>query len=702
MNAADPGGVLTFRAMNRRPVAVLCALAALSLATVAAAATAPQKPATAPVPSPAEAQAATDSAYARVRRALGVTLPAPAKAADVLADSLRRTVTLPPLPAPATPPPVGAAAKAPEGPPVSSSIPALWLTRAERSGWRETAGYDETMRYCRQLEAASRWIKLATYGTSGQGRELPLLIVSKDRAFTPEAARATGKPVVLIQNGIHSGEIEGKDASLALVRDMGVLQTRAELLDSCIVLVLPIYSVDAHERSSPYNRINQNGPSSMGWRVTPTGLNLNRDYLKAEAPETRALLANVYTRWWPELLVDDHTTDGADYRHDVTYGFAHGPAVPPAIDHWYEEAFEGRVVPALARMGHLPAPYLSFRRGNDPASGIDFGNTPGGFSTGYAPLQGRAAILVETHMLKPYGTRVVATYDLLAALLGEIRAHPRALTGAVAAAAREAHDRALATNADARLVALDARTTDHSVPFPFLGKATSWPVSRITGAPVAAYSDAPWDSIVPLYREMAATVTVRQPAGYLVPQEWAQVIEVLQRHGVRLRRLARAWSDSVDVPHLTEWTFSPDPIEGHHPMRVKGVRLERKWRAYRAGDVFVPLDQPGARLAMHLLEAQSPDGLATWNAFDTVVQKKEYGEDYVVAPMAERMLAADPALAREFAQRLASDSTFAANPRARSDFFYRRSPWADPEQDLLPVTRALRLVPETYLAPADR
>src|SRR5438876_7290532 len=144
-------------------------------------------------------------------------------------------------------------------------VPAAWRTPAERSGYRSTPTYDETMAYCRKLAQASPWLKLTDYGESGQGRRLPLLIVSKDKAFTPEAARATGKPILLIQNGIHSGEIEGKDACLALVRDLAVLHRRDELLDHAILLVLPIFSVDAHERHSLYNRINQNGPEEQGW-----------------------------------------------------------------------------------------------------------------------------------------------------------------------------------------------------------------------------------------------------------------------------------------------------------------------------------------------------------------------------------------------------------------------------------------------------
>src|SRR5207244_12549938 len=156
---------------------------------------------------------------------------------------------------------------------------------------------------------------------------------------------ASAKPIILFQTGIHAGEIEGKDAWLALMRDLAVRRSREHLLDHAIVLVLPIFSVDAHERRSRYNRINQNGPEEMGWRSTPIGLNLNRDYLKAETPELRALLGNVFTKWWPHLLVDNHTTAGHDYQHHLDYGIQHGPTCPRPVEAWLENAFAGRVVP---------------------------------------------------------------------------------------------------------------------------------------------------------------------------------------------------------------------------------------------------------------------------------------------------------------------------------------------------------------------
>jgi murein tripeptide amidase MpaA len=577
------------------------------------------------------------------------------------------------------------------------SIPAYWRTRAERTGYRRTSDYQETMRTCRSLEGASRWVRLVSYGKSGQGRDLPLLIVSKDRAFTPGEAQALGKPIVLIQNGIHSGEIEGKDASLALVRDMVVTRTRESLLDRVTLLVLPIFSVDAHERSGPYNRINQNGPDEMGWRATPIGLNLNRDYVKAESPEMQALLSEVFTRWWPHLLVDDHTTDGADYRHDVTYSFNHGPMTPAPVARWLTEAFEGRVVPRLAAMGHLPAPYLTFKTGNEPRSGIQFDDSSPRYSTGYAPIQGRPGLLVETHMLKPYASRVKATYDLLVALLEEVNAHPEALVSAVAEAESEIVARGRSPDPARREVVLLSRLTDRSVPFDFKGVATRWEPSDIAGRPVPRYSEAPWDTVVPLYRDQEATVTVRQPVGYLVPQEWTTVLARLTLHGVRARRFARAWTDSIEQMRIESWK-NKALFEGHLPDSVLTATPVRRSRTWRPGDWWVPLDQRAGLMAVHLLEPQAPDGLFVWNVFDTILQRKEYAEDYVIEPIARGMLRDDPALAREFQARLRTDSAFAGDPAARLDFFYRRSPWADPEQNLIPVARALHRPPETVLA----
>ena len=193
-----------------------------------------------------------------------------------------------------------------------TKTPENWLTHFEKSNFLETAKYDETMSYFKKLADASLYAKMLSFGVSPQGRKLYCLVVSKDKAFIPVEAKKTGKPIILIENGIHSGEIEGKDASMILLREILITKVKENLIDNTILLVIPIFSVDAHERFGSYHRINQNGPTEMGWRTTAQNLNLNRDWTKADAPEMKAML-NLFSSWRPDFFIDTHTTDGADY-----------------------------------------------------------------------------------------------------------------------------------------------------------------------------------------------------------------------------------------------------------------------------------------------------------------------------------------------------------------------------------------------------
>jgi hypothetical protein len=196
-------------------------------------------------------------------------------------------------------------------------IPPEWRTHAESTDYRETPSYSDTVAFARRLAHASPSIEYQYFGFSGEGRELPLVIASETHSFTPAAAKLQGKAVVLIQACIHSGEPDGKDAGFALLRDIAITQTAAGILNNVVLLFIPIYNTDGHERSSPYNRINQNGPTDMGWRTTSTYQNLNRDYMKADTPETRAWL-KLWDEWQPDLFIDCHVTDGADYRCNIT------------------------------------------------------------------------------------------------------------------------------------------------------------------------------------------------------------------------------------------------------------------------------------------------------------------------------------------------------------------------------------------------
>ena len=565
------------------------------------------------------------------------------------------------------------AARAHEAPAASDA--AAWMTPSEKSGFVTTPRYDETIAFLRRLEQASPWIKVTSFGTSPEGRDLVLVVASKDRLFTPAAARDSGKAIVLLQAGIHAGEIDGKDAGLMLLRDMCITKTRAALLDRTILLFMPMYNVDGHERFGPYNRINQDGPKETGWRTNSLSLNLNRDYLKADAVETRAWL-RTFTTWWPDLTIDAHVTDGSDYRYVVTYAIETGPNVPPSIADWVKRVVIGKAVPAIVADGQSISPYINLIDETDPTRGESAPVSPPRFSTGYTVLQNRPSFLIETHMLKPYEARVRATTSTVAALMQACGDDAKGLHDAIAAA-----------EAQAKLpgrTPLRFRLTEATHPVEFKGYRFTREPSPVSGALRIVYSKEPLDLTVPMQDRSEVALDVERPRAYLVPRQWANVIEVLRTHGLRLQALTSPVAAAVDGYRLSEPKWNQEPFESHHQVTFKCERVNRMQRSFPAGTVVVPLDQPGSAVAVNLLDPQGVDSFVSWGYFDAVFERKEYAEPYVLEAMAQTMLEKDPALAREFETALA-DPAFAADPRRRLDFFYQRSPYWEDTVGLYPV-----------------
>ncbi|MEO8434637.1 MAG: M14 family metallopeptidase [Pyrinomonadaceae bacterium] len=566
----------------------------------------------------------------------------------------------------------------------SSLVAGEWLTFSERTDYRETPRYNETIAFARKLDAASPLIRFTSFGKSGEGRELPLLIAAKGGTFTLSSARNAGKAIILVQACIHAGESDGKDAGLALFRDIGITKTREALLDHAVILFIPIYNTDGHERFGPYNRINQNGPREMGWRTTSTRLNLNRDYMKADAPETRSWL-RLWNEWNPDLFVDCHVTDGADFRYNVTYQYEHHQGVPASILEWEREAIDRRAVASAEKEGNLLSLYLEFRDNRDLTRGVsDFSGTPR-FSTAYAAIRNRPGLLIETHMLKDYRSRVRGTYDFLVGLLQEVNRDP----GSLRDAARAADDQTIAEasiSGSRPLYPLNFELTDQSRPYPLKGVKYTTEMSDVSGALRVIYGTEPVDITVPLYDQFRVTASVAPPLYYIVPVQWTPVVDVLKAHGLKLQLLARASTLEIETYRFSEVKFASASFEGRILASFKTEPV-RERRTFPAGSIVVPMAQPAARVAVHLLEPGGPDSLVAWGFFNAIFEQKEFGESYVLEKIAREMMAKDPRLRKEFEQRLASDAKFAASPRQRLEFFYTRSPYRDSQLNLYPVGR---------------
>ena len=548
-----------------------------------------------------------------------------------------------------------------------------WTTPAEAAKFRTTPSYADTLAYLKRLEqAAPGVIHLQTFGTTPEGRPMTVAIASGDGTFDPAAARKAGKPVVLVQAGIHPGEIEGKDAGLILLRDIAITHKYPHLLDHLVLVYIPVFSVDGHENSTPYNRINQNGPASMGFRGQSQYLNLNRDYIKADTPEMLAWL-KLWQTWLPDFLIDVHTTDGADYQYDLTWYTEDPHKLDPAISAWQHDAIVNHAMPAYEKRGHLASIYLEFKDGRDPRKGIEnFGSGPR-FSTGYAALQNRPALLIETHMLKTYENRVQATIDLVELMLEQINQHPAALLAATAKADADVVARAHDVQAS---VPLTFKPNPTPTPFELKGYAFSLTHSDISNSDWIQYDPSkPKTYAIENWNGLLPDLSITPPAAYAIPAQWTAIIDKLDAHGIRYQRLDHAATIHAEGYQLADPTWASQSFESHLMLRHFTLHTDSADVTLPAGSIIVPMDQREANVAINLLEPQAPDSLLHWGFLNAIFETKEYGEPRVLEKLARDMLAKDPALKAKFEKKLHDDPAFAADTEARLEFFFERSPW---------------------------
>ena len=569
------------------------------------------------------------------------------------------------------------------------SLPALSFaadltTEAERSGFIKTGRYDETVALCDAFQRTyPDAVRCETFGTTPEGRPMKLLVVSSSGALDPAAAHARGLPVVQFQGGIHAGEIDGKDAGFLALRELLDGKAAKGVLDKVVVLFVPVFNVDGHERFGRWNRPNQRGPEEMGWRTTAQNFNLNRDYAKADTPEMQAML-ELAKRWDPILTVDLHATDGAQFEHDLSIQLEPLYAGDAALRVSGKRLSDG-LMRDLAAQGSLPLPfYPSFVKYDDPTSGFVDGVAPPRFSTGYYWLRNRFSMLLETHSWKEYPVRVKITRNVIVATLE----HAARDGGAWLTQAKAADEAARGLGGTA--VPLDFKASETARTIDFRGYAYTRTPSEISGALMTRYDETtPQIWKLPLRDDVQPGVSVMAPrGGYIVPVAAAAwMAKKLELHGIAFTRLDAALPRAaLQTFRATKVTFGATPLESHQTATFEGTWADET-RDVAAGALFVPIAQDKARLVIALLEPQAADSFAAWGWFNQAFERKEYMEPYVAEAEARKQLAADPALREAFAQRLDSDAAFAADPSARLDFFYRRTPSFDERLDLYPVMR---------------
>ncbi|WP_394836719.1 peptidase M14 [Pendulispora rubella] len=564
----------------------------------------------------------------------------------------------------------------------SAGRPQDLVAEAERNGFRRTARYDEVERLCPAFERAyPQRARCVTFGTTPEGRPMLAIVASSDGVLTAEQARAKHRPVILFQGGIHAGEIDGKDGGFWALRELLEDKLVPGALAKSTAVFVPVLNIDGHERFAPNQRPNQRGPEEMGFRTTAQNLNLNRDYLKVEAPEMKAILG-FFETWDPVVYVDLHTTDGAKFEHDVAVLVE--PSVPaPGNLQEPATALSDAIQARLTATGHLPVSfYPAFRKSEDPASGFSKASAPPRYSQSYASLRNRIGILVETHSWRPHPQRVRSVHDFLLGLFDQARTD--------AAGWRKAADAgdAAGQRLGGTRVALTYKPSEASHTIEFRGYAYQKRASEISGTTWVSYDESkPEIWRVPLFDTAEPALMVDAPAaGYVVPAAHAEWIGAkLRTHGLQYQVMG------APRPRFSVGAFRADEVtpghsfEGRTPVTVKGS-WKTEMRDLPKGSLFVPIAQPRARVLLHLFEPLAPDSLVAWGFFNGAFERKEYMEDYVAEEEARKMLAANPALKSEFEARL-KDPKFAADSKARLDFFYQRHPSWDERVNLIPIYR---------------
>lgn len=566
-----------------------------------------------------------------------------------------------------------------------------WETPAEASGFKRTPDLEQTKVWFEKLDRASPLISMTTIGKSAAGHDILMVRASGEEAFHQGAA--SDKPLLLAQCGIHAGEIDGKDASMMLLRDIA-MRGKSALLDDVNLLIIPILNVDGHERMSPYNRINQRGPENMGWRTNSRNLNLNRDYAKLDTDEIKAVL-NVINQYQPELYFDIHVTDGADYQYDVTYGFVE-KGYSPAIGRWLANQFRPFADSTLQAMGHIPGPLMFAMNDEDFSEGnMNYMFSPD-FSHAYGDLRHLPAVLIENHSLKPFRQRVLGTYVFLEAALKLLTREHQSLEAAT--------EKDCSAQTDSLVLSWIFPDTDKSLYFGqaeegstglstqdsmlLLGIKSEKVKSAVTGTDYVQWLGEPYRQMIPVFSNNHPGQKVAKPKAYLIPPAYDEIIVRLQSHGVELDTLMEPVELEVAMYRIASHTFAETAFEGH--IKVKGEPVkELRTEHFPAGTVRVKTEQPLGDLVVYLLEPGAGSSFFQWGFMKEIFSRTEYIEAYVMQPYAQKMLENSPELKAAFEQKKQDDPDFAKDPQAILTWFYQQTPFYDAKYLLYPIARKL-------------
>ncbi|MFC4211911.1 M14 family metallopeptidase [Pedobacter lithocola] len=551
-------------------------------------------------------------------------------------------------------------------------------TPYERSNKKETTTYNAAIAYYETLAKTYPKAKLLTYGSTDFGKPLHLLVLSSDKVFDPAVIRKNNKRILLINNGIHPGEPEGIDASMMLARD---LLKGDKIPKNVVVCIIPIYNIDGSFNRRGTSRANQNGPIAYGFRGNSKNLDLNRDFIKTDSKNSAAFQL-IFNTWQPEIFVDTHTSNGADYQYVMTLIPTQKDKLNSILSTYLTKTLVPDLYRGMEKKGYAMVPYVN-SIGQTPETGITgFIESPR-YSTGYTTLHNTIGFMPETHMLKSFDLRVDATYKLLQTYVDVVERD----ANLIGENKRKADEFVTKQKEFPLEWALNKNLGDS---IPFKGFEAGKKPSELSGFDRLYYDrNKPFTKYIKQWNNFEPSVSIQKPVAYIIPKAWDKAIALLKLNNVKVEQLEADVKLNVETYYIGDFKTGTRPYEGHYVHSTVKVNPVKQTLQYYAGDYVVYTNQVSNRYIIETLEPQATDSYFNWNFFDSILDMKEHYSAYIFEDTAAELLKNNPALKAKLYEKKAADTVFTKNGSAQLEFVYKNSDYYEKTHNRYPVARLL-------------
>ncbi|MDP4704547.1 MAG: M14 family metallopeptidase [Polaribacter sp.] len=552
-----------------------------------------------------------------------------------------------------------------------------FTTPFEKSKGTETPEYKEVIAYYQQLSNSFDEISMFTFGQTDSGEPLHLLVYNQQGIKNIDVIKRLSKNKILINNGIHPGESDGIDASMLFLRDLVQSDSLKQKYQNSIICIIPVYNIGGALNRNSHSRTNQNGPIEYGFRGNARNYDLNRDFIKQDT-KNAAAFAEIFHTVNPDIFIDNHVSNGADYQYAITHLFTQHNKLGGELGAFLEEKMRPEIENSLLNKGIDITPYVNVW-GNTPEAGFSqFFDSPR-YSTGYTSLFHTLGLMVETHMLKPYKIRVEQTYELLFSTLDFTEKNSKKI-------------KELRSKATHEIVAKRTYPIQYEVDnekfriLNFKGFEGELMDSKVTTGKRLFYNqNKPFVKEIKYFDSFKTTKEIQIPKAYILQQGWHDVLERLKNNRIEFTRFEKDTTILVEVRSIADFKTQNSPYEGHYLHYNTSISQKTEDFNFKKGDIYIPTNQFGVRYLLETLEAEATDSFFNWNFFDTILQQKEGYSGYVFEDIAEKLLLENPELKMKLDEKQKTDADFAKNPRAQLDFVFKNSPHYEKVHLRLPI-----------------